>query len=180
MMGDHVVKLIWIVWPYVAWAVFATSLLALLLERKAVDNMTGLEEKKSRRRIKWLCVFAVWFLVIGIVQLDPLQRYPDTVRANILRSTPIGMSYNDVTSIINSASGRRLASRWRVRNIAVYTNDLYCENGSSNVREGRSHASQHLGLISYFFIFRADVYAGWQFDENGLLIDVRVSRFLRI
>jgi len=132
------------------------------------------QKDKLRRRVVVLRILMVWFIIIGIIQLDPLQRYPEIIEANILRSTPVGMMRNDVEHIIRSVNGRRLASPLSNPNIIANT----IQDGTSSTAGPTVHA--HLGVISHFLIFRVDVRAMWYFDTDGSLLGVYVNRFLRI
>jgi len=179
------VRIILLAWPFVAWSVFIALLFAYIRMQKIYNILAYDNEKqpyeqyrsqknKLRRRVVVLRILMVWFLIIGIIQLDPLQRYPGIIEANILRSTPVGMMRNDVEHIVHSVNGRRLASPLSNPNIiANITQDDTASTAGRTVRT-------HLGSISHFLIFRSDVVAIWVFDTDGSLLGVNAGRLLRI
>jgi len=146
---------------------------------------------RHRKQVMILYLLFAIILLIGIRHLNPL-RWPDaairTVIINIV--TPAGMTWDEVHQRIDSVPG------WRLREAR---NDFI--PGRSAERADLFHPSTAyfipspegaivyvpvttiratLGGYRLMFIARTNVYARWVFDDNGLLIDVSISRLLQI
>ena len=122
-----------------------------------------LSMKKSGKEIKrWFKIIMFFVLLIGVRHLNPL-RWPDTViRGMILLRTPIGMSGEDVTRIIDNRP------RWYRRQPPMH---VYFEPGMRGV-------SASVGRYHIYFVVGVRVEAGWLFDENGYLTDIVIVRIL--
>ena len=165
MAGDMVITAIRTIWPFAAWGICIGSVY-LIMHFKREGICTQLW------RLPVLYIIAIWFLAIGIVQLDPLQRTENVVRNNILRSTPIGMCRHNVQHIVDTTHGRVLGSPLGATRNFVPSDGSLCSQSTP-----RGFWSD-LGRISYFLIFGANVRAYWTFDECGKLVEVRVMRYL--
>jgi len=123
----------------------------------------------------------VFFSIVIISLLNPLRRSDERIRANILRLTPIGMSMEDVISVVESRSD------WEIRIIMdggyVIHNDVprgphQGGNMISGTQVGVTFMEVHIGSYNFLvFILEERVSIFFGFDEDSNLLDIAVRRY---
>ena len=123
-----------------------------------------MEEKKKPFS---LFVFVAIVIIFLLSQLNMLRRPSDVIRLNILKLTPIGSSMDDVLAIIDE-------KKWRLR--YVNYNDKRHSRFKSDFadKDTKDHQSIEVCLGSYNTILDTGVYAFWDFDAYGKLLEVIV------
>jgi len=107
--------------------------------------------------------------VIVIILLNPLRRSAETIKANILKLTPIGMDMEDVIKVVEKKRS------WRIHIDYEYGFSKQ-ESGTRRKIIGEKSISAFIG--EYRNIFDTSVTVFWGFDENPKLIDVWVWKVI--
>jgi|GEM_PF-981483 len=129
-------------------------------------------KKKNVKRKKRVTYLLIVLLVIAtaytiFIFSNPLRRSEEAIRNNVLRQTPIGSTIEDVIQVIDNNE----SWSWWGRHIA----DIgYPADATLNTRIGSQSIGVNLGKYSGGF----DVYvvAFWGFDDDGILLDVRIRK----
>ena len=114
-------------------------------------------------------VFLVTMVIMMMMFFNPLRRSSESIRKSLLQLTPDGTRMDDVIMVINNHE------KWKLRYV--------CYNESRHIRAigvsfenkdiaGRQSIEAYLGY--YSTILDTAVYAFWDFDSNGKLVDIYV------
>ena len=112
-------------------------------------------------------IIAVAISVNMILFFNPLLKSSRAIRADILRLTPIGMSMDEVRTIIE------INYNWRIRTGSSERGYVNPHNPPETRVVGEKHITADLGRG-----FLLIVSSSWGFDKNGKLIDVYVEKYL--
>lgn len=165
-------------WLIVAWSVVIACSIGILYLRK-IANAKDYDNrnKKVGQRVMWilLCVVTVLFLIVGVLQLNPLRRSPASIRANVLRSTPIGMTRENVERIVTESNYTTLISRLSTHNIDIEDDShLYSWDFERERGDGLPMRRVMGRTLTYHVIVL------WMFCTDGRLLDVSVFRTLAL
>jgi hypothetical protein len=120
---------------------------------------------RSIRLARLLIYSAVIIGIAFLISSCSLLRSETSIRASLLKQTPIGSSLSDVRAFVAKRG-------WLDRSYVGTNGFLKQEVGSPIQVVGVSSICGQLG--HYWLPFRTDVTAFWGFDANGRLIDVWV------
>jgi uncharacterized SAM-binding protein YcdF (DUF218 family) len=131
--------------------------------------------KKTKKR-KWIILSIIVLGVISMIIVvpfinNPLQKSPNRIRDDILKITPVGLSMDEVRTVIGEQN-------WRVAEGSSehgYRN----HNHPAGQRVGVKYIGADVGKSRFLFFFQT-VRVYWGFDENDKLIDVYAVKHLDI
>ena len=109
-------------------------------------------------------IILVTVLINAVLFFNPLLKSTESIRDDIIKQTPIGMSSRDVRATIENHNNWSFSGGSRTRG---YINP---KNPPETRIVGVEHITANLGKKNPFIM----VLASWGFDENGKLIDVYV------
>ena len=120
----------------------------------------------SKPRMLLLVVFtALVFVSVGLCVAYPLWRSESSIRAYLLRQTPLGSSIQEVRAFLERRG-------WLDRSYSGDTGYYFQPVGQPARTVGVSSLTGDLG--QYGFPLRVSVTAFWGFDANDRLIDIWV------
>jgi hypothetical protein len=119
----------------------------------------------SKTRIVTLAICAALIGGIGVYVASPLHRSEASIRASLLRQTPLGSSSSEVRALLEQRG-------WLNRNYHGTTGYYYQPSTEPARTVGVTSLSANLG--DYGFPFRTNVSAFWGFDRDDRLIDIWV------
>jgi hypothetical protein len=180
------------IFPLISFAMLAVLVILLFMRVFYFAIISKKEAHLSYENMqmyeKWLKRMHIALVLIAIfmlVQLDPLRRSPETIRASILRETPIGATTDDVINVINSrirwdsisgeVNPRGMQPRHLNRTSPFYYL-AHIPGPAFSVSIGEQMLGTTLGRYSHFLIIRMLVEAICVFDADGYLIDVSIQK----
>jgi len=146
---------------------------------------------RHRKKVMILNLLFAIILLIGIRHLNPL-RWPDAAIRTVLINvaTPVGMTWDEVHQRIDALPGWGLLAARRdfIPGRHARSADRFHPSTPYFIPSPEGSIAYvpvtvtrgTLGGYRLMFIARTNVYVWWVFDDNGLLIDISVSRGLQI
>jgi hypothetical protein len=120
----------------------------------------------------WLSA-ALFLAVVGCSSVRPLCRSDESIRASLLKQTPLGTSSDRVYAFITE-------QRWpiyRESRDAGFTMHLPGRNEAHSPVVGSSFVACKLGTTHFvMFPFETMKYAYWGFDKSGHLVEIWVDQ----
>ena len=131
------------------------------------------ETKDIRRKIikRIAYILICLFLLISVPMLiNPIRRPTASVRNHVLRHTPIGMSMEDVITVLK---GKK---KWKKHRIVHEWESISTSSPIIGEKAIFVNAGTYRSFYLYFFLVNTSVGISWWFDEDGNLTEVRVTK----
>ena len=141
---------------------FHISILVLIIDviviisHLLVTAVFKVDSSKKAPKYTTIMSLGIFAAVVIIFFSNPLMRSDEKTRADILKTTPLGMDREDVVKVIKS--------------------EYILHPSSYNFISSSPEKNPDIRILlgTYVFIFETSVSAHWKFDENLKLIDVVV------
>jgi hypothetical protein len=127
----------------------------------ATAARTQATRRAAVTRRKWIFVLHIALAIGGYAALplvDPLRRSDESIRESLLKETPPGTKEAAVQALIKARGWRRCGGTVRARDEMVW-----------------SGVGTELGQYRGLLLSEVSVWAVWQFDRQGTLIDIEVT-----
>jgi hypothetical protein len=124
-----------------------------------------------------LATFGFIIVAQGCSPVRPLHRSQASIRASLLRGTPLGTPYKEVESFV-----RKEGWQWEATPYSPSTVNLRYAGTAGAVPEQPVLKTIHVNSFGYYWtwpFFERHVWASWLFDTNCQLIEVWVGKCTR-
>ena len=122
-------------------------------------------------------IIAVIAVLYVAVNSNPLRRSEEQIRESMFEHTPMGMTLDDVVSLIDERDD------WSLRNVNERIGYSFLmgrpgdpSGGQTDNIIGKKYVAAYIGEYQSFFKTTVGVF--WAFDENSELIEIAVIKYV--